>query len=81
MSKNKNKIHRLQIYTKSNFKCVYCKREFKKPLLWDGKKAIHDGIMFLEIDHIIPISKGGSDKLDNKQSLCQKCNNIKSNKI
>ena len=79
-SKNKNKIHRYDIYVKSNFKCVYCFREFTPPLEWNKKEAIHDGTMFLEIDHIIPLSKGGSDLLENKQSLCQKCNNKKSDK-
>jgi 5-methylcytosine-specific restriction endonuclease McrA len=79
MAKNKNKIHRFEIYKKDNFSCVYCKRKFKIPIDWDYKKAIHDGEMFLEIDHIIPLSKNGSDKIENKQSLCQKCNNKKSN--
>ena len=79
MAKNKNKQHRFDVYTKDNFTCVYCKRKFEVPTNWDGKKAIHDGEMFLEIDHIIPLSKSGSDKIENKQSLCQKCNNKKSN--
>lgn len=79
MSKNKNKIHRFYIYTKDDFKCVICKRKFNIPLNWDKKSAIHDGIMYLEIDHIIPLSKGGSDDLFNKQCLCQRCNNKKSN--
>jgi len=37
--------------------------------------------MWLEIDHIHPLSKGGSDELENKQALCQVCNNKKSDKI
>jgi len=81
MGKNNNKKHRLETYLRSDFKCVYCLKSFEVPFNWDKKSAIHDGEMFLEIDHIIPLSKGGSDKLENKQSLCQKCNNTKSNKI
>ena len=79
MCKNKNKKHRYYVYLKSNFSCVYCGLKFIPPYGWDRKTAIHNGEMFLEIDHIKPLSKGGSDELDNKQSLCQKCNNKKSN--
>ena len=33
----------------------------------------------LEIDHIIPISKGGKSTLDNLQTLCRECNKNKGN--
>ena len=78
MAKNKNKIHRYRVYLKSDFCCVNCNRKFNIPENWDKLSAIHDGEMFLEIDHIKPLSKGGLDTLCNKQSLCQTCNNIKS---
>ncbi|MBQ9773598.1 MAG: topoisomerase DNA-binding C4 zinc finger domain-containing protein [Clostridia bacterium] len=35
----------------------------------------------LEIDHIVPISKGGKSTYQNLQTLCHKCNVEKSNKI
>ena len=35
---------------------------------------------FIDLDHIVPVSKGGSDELDNLQLLCRKCNGKKSDK-
>ena len=31
----------------------------------------------LEVDHVIPTSKGGPDTYENKQILCHHCNNAK----
>lgn len=35
----------------------------------------------LEIDHIVPLSRGGSDELDNLQLLCHACNMAKKDKM
>lgn len=35
----------------------------------------------LTIDHIIPVSKGGLDDIENLQCLCFPCNRAKSNKL
>lgn len=37
--------------------------------------------LLLEIDHIIPLSKGGMTEIDNLQTLCWKCNRSKGAKI
>jgi len=61
---------RESIKKRDNFTCCNCKNSiFTEPNL------------LLEIDHIIPVSKGGYTVEDNLQTLCWKCNRAKSNKI
>lgn len=44
-----------------------------------GKKF--ENIKDVTIDHITPLSKGGSDNLKNLQLAHQKCNNLKGNNV
>lgn len=37
--------------------------------------------LLLEVDHIIPVSRGGLSTYDNLQTLCWRCNRTKSNKV
>lgn len=46
-------------------KCLSCKKEGIK----------------LTVDHVVPISKGGSNTIDNVQPLCRSCNSKKGTKI
>lgn len=39
-----------------------------------------DGVMF-NVDHIIPVSKGGANTDSNKQCTCHDCNNKKGDKL
>lgn len=50
-----------EIFARDNYTCCYC-----------GEKG---GI--LEVDHIIPFSKGGTDNLENLITSCRKCNRQK----
>ena len=64
--------HKLREFVKKrdNFTCCSC------------RNSIHrEPNLLLEIDHIIPVSKGGCTVEENLQTLCWKCNRAKSNKM
>lgn len=61
---------KLKILKKYNFKCNNCKNS---PALDDKTE--------LQIDHIIPFSKGGRHNADNLQILCRACNYKKGTEI
>lgn len=52
------------VFKRDNYTCQYCGK-------FGGK---------LEVDHIFPFSKGGSDSLENLTTSCQKCNRQKRDK-
>ena len=58
------------IKVRDNFTCCNC-----------GNSTHLEPNLLLEIDHIIPVSKGGYTLEDNLQTLCWKCNRAKSNKM
>lgn len=60
---------RIKVFERDNYTCQICQRSSK-----------HDHVK-LEVDHIIPVSRGGSDNISNLQTLCFDCNRGKSNKI
>ena len=58
------------IKKRDNFTCCNC-----------GNSTYKEPNLLLEIDHIIPVAKGGCTVEDNLQTLCWKCNRVKSDKI
>lgn len=54
-------------------------REWYALLEWFGSKCLACGSHeSLTIDHVIPLSCGGSNRIDNLQPLCHSCNSAKS---
>jgi 5-methylcytosine-specific restriction endonuclease McrA len=81
-TRKKIKYHeRYLLFEKNHYRCKKCNLQFPKPLNYNGKNTIMYNDIWLEIDHIIPISKGGKDDFENKQTLCNKCNSVKGNKL
>lgn len=60
---------RFRVLKRDYFKCVKC-----------GKSPAKSHDVELEVDHIKPHSRGGSDDLENLQTLCNRCNSGKSNR-
>ncbi len=58
------------IKERDDFTCSYC-----------GNSTHKEPNLLLEIDHILPVAKGGYTVEDNLQTLCWKCNRSKSDKI
>lgn len=61
---------REKIKERDNYTCQAC-----------GLSTSDEKNLLLEIDHIIPISKGGMSTEENLQTLCWKCNRIKGAKV
>jgi hypothetical protein len=56
---------RFEIFKRDDFKCIYC------------GKGTPD--VTLEIDHILPVSKGGTNDINNLVTACFDCNRGKTN--
>jgi 5-methylcytosine-specific restriction endonuclease McrA len=61
-------VVRQYVFERDDFQCQNC-----------GRSTLHDPTVKLNVDHIIAITKGGSDDLSNLQTLCSRCNQQKSN--
>jgi 5-methylcytosine-specific restriction enzyme A len=61
------KAIRVDVLRRDSHRCVFCGVSAKKAEL--------------QIDHIIPFSQGGSNAINNLQTLCSDCNLGKSNRF
>lgn len=64
-----SKNFRAKIFERDNYECQYC----KKNLFYLPDERV--------IDHKIPLSRGGSNSIQNLWLLCNKCDKNKKNKM
>jgi len=58
-------VLRSAVFLRDDFTCAYCGQRGKK----------------LECDHIVPVSRGGSNDMANLTTACRKCNRSKRDKM
>ena len=61
---------RAYIKTRDEHTCQYC-----------SVSLAAEPHLLLEVDHIVPVSRGGMSAEGNLQTLCWRCNRTKSNKV
>lgn len=77
---------RREVYTRDAFTCQVCGWTAIVPEDWnsaytlagENSAGIH---VSLELDHVLPFSRGGKFTLDNLQTLCNRCNCRKGSKV
>ena len=60
---------RWMVLKRDNYTCQSC-----------GQSPARNNEVELEIDHILPVSQGGTNQIDNLRTLCKKCNQGKKDK-
>ena len=71
MLENYKSSRRIQLFESQHGRCYYCDTR----LAMDNKYALIPE--YATIDHIMPLSKGGSNRVDNKVLACRQCNTVK----
>ena len=73
-----NWIVRLYVLKKYDFRCQGCNRMYNPK-----RAALYEFLYFadLQIDHIIPFSRGGTNSIHNYQPMCGTCNRKKGTKV
>ncbi len=67
-------VNPLKVFDRDKWRCKLCGAKTPK----DKRGTCDDDAP--ELDHILPISKGGSHTYENTQCTCRRCNGLKSNK-
>lgn len=68
------------VMTAQNFTCQHCgyrPADDRIPRDYDGRRTVGGHSRELQIDHVLPRARGGTNTLENLQILCDICNRIK----
>jgi 5-methylcytosine-specific restriction endonuclease McrA len=60
---------RLAIYSRDSFRCLACGRSLRRAKPFD-----------VTLDHVLPVSKGGTNDPDNLYTCCRSCNSSRQEK-
>ena len=64
---SKLRLSKENIFFRDSYSCAYCKKHFSKK--------------DLTLDHILPLSRGGTKSWENLITACKNCNNKKGNQV
>jgi 5-methylcytosine-specific restriction endonuclease McrA len=70
------KFSKINVFYRDDFECQYCGFTYDS----NREKGRKAGSVFLTIDHIIPVSKGGKTTFENCVCACSDCNLKKGDK-
>lgn len=68
------RISRFEIYSRDNWECQLCHKPVKRELIWPHKHCA-------SLDHILPLSRGGTNTVANLQLAHYSCNSRRGDKL
>lgn len=68
------RISRFEIYSRDNWECQLCHKPVKRELIWPHKQCA-------SLDHILPLSRGGTNTVANLQLAHYSCNSRRGDKL